>query len=487
MSTARHGLALRKQIGDKIRPHPWLYRLLVGAWNGAFALAAVARALVSGRLFARRDATRLAGFIGRQTIEAYPVDIAAGTADDLRAWCEAHDIAYREGGWTFYLPPSPTLTAHMPFLTERYPAGAGVKILKDFRPPREAHYTRHEINPAPGAALLRGLTPAPTALLRVASHLNDQRLGPAVYDLVELRAAEASLTAYVVQHLAGGPPAAHHHAAFMARLKEVLDRGDIATSFPNIASADDFRVPDGSGNMVLDAEADEARFVDFQAFYLTDEARSLARLSAEVQGTTHFGGMRLHRSGAYPYQDIPGVALGKRDIERRWREFAALLGEAGVGLNGRLVFDVGCNTGLMLYGALADGAAWAFGWDRPPVAEAARRVLHALGATRFDIMGGELGTGSDFAGALPARFGGRTDGVLLYLAMSEHIGFPNGLAELGWRYMIYEGHANQGLAGAREQIAKVPWLAASRSLGERSFADGDSPARPIVLLARDGD
>ena len=154
----------------------------------------------------------------------------------------------------------------MPFLTERYPAGAGVKILKDFCPPREAHYTRHEINPAPGAALLRGLTPTPTALVRVASHLNDQRLGPAVYDLVELRAAEASLTAYVVQHLAGGPPAAHHHAAFMARLKEVLARGDIATAFPNIASADDFRVPDGSGNMVLDAEADEARFVDFQAF-----------------------------------------------------------------------------------------------------------------------------------------------------------------------------------------------------------------------------
>lgn len=487
MNTARHGFALRKQLGDRVRPHPWLYRLLVGTWNGAFALAAVARVLISGRLFTRRDATRLAGFIGRQSIETYPVDIAAETADDIRAWCETHDVAYREGGWTLYLPPSPALAAHMPFLAERYPPGSGLKILKDFRPPREAHYTRHEINPAPGAALLRGLTPTPTALLRVANHLNDHRLGPAVYDLVELRAPEASFTAYVVQHMAGGAPTAHHHAAFMARLKEVLARGDIATSFPNIASADDFRVPDGNGNMVLDAEADEARFVDFQAFYLTDEARSLARLSAEVQGTTHFGGTRLHRSAAYLYQDIPGVAVGKRDIERRWREFAALLGGAGVGLNGRLVFDVGCNTGLMLYGALAEGAAWAFGWDRPPVADAARRVLHALGATRFDIMGGELVTDSDFARAVGARFGRRTDGVLLYLAMSEHIGFPNGLAKLGWRYMIYEGHANQGLAGAREQIAKVPWLAATRTLGERSFADGDSPARPIVLLTREGD
>ena len=71
------------------------------------------------------------------------------------------------------------------------------------------------------------------------------------------------------------------------------------------------------------------------------------------------------RGGKYLYQSIPGMHLGMRMIDKRWELFRRLLTEAGAGFDGNVVFDIGCNMGMMIHSALAEGARWGVGWDRP--------------------------------------------------------------------------------------------------------------------------
>jgi hypothetical protein len=265
----------------------------------------------------------------------------------------------------------------------------------------------------------------------------------------------------------------------------VLQGGLITTLHPSAAEADDFRPPDCNRNLRIDGASGRPLYVDFQAFVIPDEARRLSAIAAEGRGVTHFGRGRFFRGGgAYLYQAIPGLEPGKRDVATRWQTVTALLRGAGVGFQDRLVFDVGCNTGLMLYQALGEGALWGLGWDMPEVAAAAERMLRALGATRLGLQGGAIGAGTDFLAAVPERFRRRSDGILFYLAISDHIGFPAGIAALPWRWMLYEGHADQGVGDQVQRLQQVPWLAAARLLGHRMAADGDSPPRPLILLER---
>ena len=125
------------------------------------------------------------------------LDVSAGP-DGLRADLTHLGVPFSEGGWTFYLPPSRQRDNAFPWIAQSFLQPRGLKILKDFRRPGDARYTPHDANPAPGAALLRQLTPAPIALVRVANALADAGLGVAVRDIVELHASGIGLTAYVV-------------------------------------------------------------------------------------------------------------------------------------------------------------------------------------------------------------------------------------------------------------------------------------------------
>jgi hypothetical protein len=479
---------LRKQVKRWVAPYPWLYRGLLRLWGLAFGARFLVHAAASGRLRHRRDDAAFAAFLGRQKPLTLDADFGRPRdVDSLRAALVERGLSPAEGGWTFYLPPGPALAAAVPGLAAHYPPKVGLKLLKDLAPPERAKYARHALNPAPGAGLMRKLTPDPKALLRVAAALHAAGLGPKVWDLVHLKSGDVDLTAYVMQHMSGPPSDETGYAAFMARLRRELATGLIATLHPSAAEADDFRGPDCNSNLRLDAGNDRALYVDFQAFIIPDEARYLSAMAAEGREYTHFGGKRFFRGGgAYLYQAIPGLEPGKRDVAQRWDTIRDLLAGGGVSLAGRPVFDIGCNTGLMLYQALGEGAAWASGWDRPAVAAAAGRLLAGLGATRVTLTGVQISDETDFRGALWPHQRQQTVGVLFYLAVSDHIGFPPGVAALPWRYILYEGHADQGVGDQVERLRQVPWLAEAELVGHRMAADGDSPPRPLILLQRDG-
>lgn len=475
---------LRRALARWVKPHPWAYRILVGAWNGSFGLWSFLRAAVSGRLWQGRNDARLSAYLGRQAVLTYPIglDVSAGP-DGLRADLVARGIPFAEGGWTFYLPPSPQRDTALPWLEGAYPQPSGLKILKDFQSPHTARYTPHEANPAPGAGLLRKLTPTPIALVRVANVLRAAGLGASVRDIVALQGQSAGLTAYVVEHLDGGAPTPIQYGEYLERLRAELDRGPLITAIPSIAGAIDFAPPDCNGNLMLDGDgAGTPRYVDFQAFAIANERNAIAGAAEQAAAVTHFGGSRLHRQGKYLYQGIPGLSPGKRDVPQRWALYAKLLEKAGVDLTGQVAFDVGCNAGLILYEALAAGARWGVGWDRAPVADAARALLGSFGVTRITITGGELGADTDFPSVVPAHLAGSA-GILFFLAVSEHIGFPPTLAGLPWTYMLYEGHADQDIQTAKQQIAEVPWLKVD-VMAARMVTDGDSPARPVLVLKR---
>ncbi len=480
------GYVLRKKLRALVAPFPRVYRFLLRLWGVVVAVRFFLHAVMSGKLRARRDDGRFAAFLSRQSVLGFDVDLGViREADDVRHALAARGLEPMAGGWTFYVGPGPALDRCFPFLRDVYPPGVGLKILKDLQHPDDAIYARHDLNPAAGAALMRKLTPPPKALMRIANQLHAAGLGPRVHDLIHLDAAGVPLSAYVVDHVGGPPADARAHTAFMPRLRSWLDGGAITTVHSSTDAAMDFAPPDCNGNLRRDADTGQPLYVDFQAFMIADDAALVGRIAEEEKDKTHFGGTRFFRGGGqYLYQAIPGLAPGKRDIETRWRAFDALLRHADLQLDGRLVFDIGCNTGLMLYQALGAGALWGFGWDMPDVAGAAARLLPALGATRATVTGGAIDDATDFAAALPARFAGHDGGVLFYLAVSDHIGFPPGIAALPWTHMFYEGHADQGIGDQYQRIKAVPWLAAAELLGHRMVSDGDSPARPLMLIRR---
>jgi predicted RNA methylase len=404
--------------------------------------------------------------------------------DEFRHWLRKNEFEFVEGTWTFYLPPQEGISKRFASLINSYPQDAGFKVLKDFHAPDEARYANHKQSPSYGAALKRWMTPSPRSLLQVANYLFMNRLGVRVYDLVALKGDGQTLTCYVVQHIQGSDVKKEHYDTFMEKLKKVLGKGEVATIHESIELMSDFAPPDCKKNLIVNGEDGDPLYVDFQGFLL-DQEKWFKGIINEVKDKVHFGRVRSFRRGKkYLYQSIPGLAVGKRDTKKRWRYYVEMLKEDNSSFNGRVVYDVGCNMGIMIYNALTEGAQWGIGWDLPDVVESAKKILLALGATRFDLVEEDISVDTDFVSKIPDRYKRKNDGILFFLAVSKHIGFPNRIKDLPWEYMFYEGHSNQDLETSIELLKHVSWLSDARIVSQGSFADGDTPERSIILLRR---
>lgn len=446
----------------------------------------VFHAIVTGKFFLKHKRNRFSAFLSRQKILTYCFDGSTFTTiDTFRNWMKENGLRCSEGRWTFYVPPQEGLNENFPFLKRLYPDDSGLKVLKDFRPPDQAMYTHPKLRLPHSSILKRILTHSPVSLIRVANYLYQQKIGVRVYDLVELKGRDICLTCYVVQHVEGPGVQTKEYDYFITKIKSLMETREITTVSRTIDKKKDFNPPNCSNNLIASSKDGKALYVDFQGFLLRDENRILNKIIGDIGNNIHFEAVRYDGGGKkYLYEPAPGLAIGKGDMENRWRFFIEMMEKFQCSFEDRVVYDIGCNTGLRLYNALCEGARWGIGWDLPDVVESAERVLLALGATRFDLFGDVIALNTDFLTRIPNRYRTQRNGILFFLAPGNHIGFPDGIEELPWEYMFYEGHAKQGYEMCLKNLRGVTWLKEAEVLSHRCLADGDTPEKVILLLKR---
>jgi hypothetical protein len=225
-------------------------------------------------------------------------------------------------------------------------------------------------------------------------------------------------------------------------------------------------------------------YIDFQSFMMKDNMKYISEIAEELKDDVHFGEQHLLRGGKYLYQSIPGLHIGQRMVNERWEVFSKLLKDAGAKLDGNVVYDIGCNMGMVIHSALAQGARWAVGWDRPYVTPHSRKLLRAMGMTRFDLFVKDIDMESEFATQVPPHAVEDKGTILFYLAMRKHIGFPEGVNDLPFEFMLYEGHEHDTLEQTEGYLREIEEKWDLENCGITSYQDGDSRERFAAVLRR---
>jgi hypothetical protein len=212
---------------------------------------------------------------------------------------------------------------------------------------------------------------------------------------------------------------------------------------------------------------------------------NLRRVLGAHQTDFHFGGKRLLRGGRYLYQSVPGLERGKRDTQPRWTGITELLATANLSVDRRVVMDIGCNAAMMLASALADGASWGLGWDRPQITAAARRVQAVLGNSRLDLIGANVDDAFPLLDSVPTPVRGQLDdGVVLFLAVWRWLGFLPQIASLPWKALVFEGHQADSADEHEANLKRMEDQWRCRVVARSAVLDGDSQPRPLALLVR---
>jgi hypothetical protein len=412
---------------------------------------------------------------------------------DIGSELQRLGLIYNEGSHAVYIPPQTGLASALGSFVTAYPGDAGFKILKNPKGPEEARYIgESDESGCEGGRLRRHLwvrsrlVGKAADLIPVANYLHDQRISPRLYDVAQLSAGSVQLTMFVVQHVAGDCPTTAECSAFISRLRRLAESNRLIISLPDWKNHNDFRSPDCFGNLLRSHVDDQLYYVDFQNFLIPNYDKYVQKLAIEARSTVHFGHEYLFRGGRYLYQQIPGVASpGKRDVRLRWEHIKSMLLAQQCDVRGRVVIDVGCNAGMMLAEALNDGALWGMGWDLPEVVAHGKKILSALGYTRYHLTGAQLSRTYPIMADIPAHVAPELGkSILFYLAIRHHIGLIDALASVPWNVLVYEGpqgETEEELGTVISQLCQMtPCEVAARSRIE----DGDCTTRPVVLFRR---
>jgi hypothetical protein len=463
-----------------LRRRPILHRIAKEALVGA--------KLVRQRVL-RRDRERVHAWGERS--DRYAVPFEGATIDALRIALRGASLRFAEGRHTLYIPPQPGREAVFGAeLLAAFPPEAGIKVLKNFEPPSRARYQFESATASEDALLgpigVQGFN---------AAALHAYELGPRPYDIVHLRGpADArgnsvDMTAIMAEHVAGGVPSEAEYEGFIAALKRLEQRGVFQFLGHSGYDNTDFARPGCSDNLI--AGPSGPRYVDTQVFDFDGE-KVIEDVLAAREEVLHFGDVLtvVNAGQRFLYQAVPGAkANARRGTGERWQTLDALLERHQVRFEGRAVFDICCNSGMMMHGALARGGHWAFGWDLPAVAEAADRLLPLIGAGRTTLFGRQLDLDTEFGADLPAwamAWGHAHGGIALFLAAWHHIGFPPEIAALPWTHMIYEGSENEAEQTTAANLATMAERWGVHELERVIIRDGICGPRPVLLLARAG-
>ena len=483
----------RDQLKRVLQPHPRLLRAVRHFYGNGEALKREVAALIllTPRLLRRG---RFASYPGALWRRELPVQAPSGfdvssradrlDAATIKRWCHKCNLPVLEGGDALYLPPESWSATPLAHLQRRYPPGVGLKIAK-LPGGSDGYYMEGRF----GRSIQQKFSFSHRKQTLTFNFLHLQRLAPRLYDLLELTDGNGTVwAAYVVEHIEGAALQPGDHEWVVGRLRALQRERLIELISMAGWGGMDFEAPNCNGNLVRSEADDRPLYVDIHNFVLDHYEDHLLATAKAATAASHFGGRSLvlgGMGGNFLYQEIPGVGLpAKRSPRKRMEILDALQREAGVTMAGKVVFDIGCNLGLMGAEYLRRGAYWLHGWDKEEVVAAARTVLLSIGCTRFSLTGGHLTADLDLAQQLPSHLArlDHDDAIVSYLAIRGHLGWLSALTRLPWRYMIYEGHQNDGpLETYVEELkARMPVRLAAAA----KVADGVSEIRDLAVLER---
>lgn len=388
--------------------------------------------------------------------------------DKLERVMEELRVNYVKHKNTLYIPPQPGLISLFGEIVKLYPDNAGFKIL------------RYPENPGEIYSLLDKVV--------VANYLYMKRISPRLYDFVELYAGETSFKFFVVQHMKGDEPNDKEKISFVEKIRKLVETGELLMdSRKGEESQVVSTIYQGCNSSLLVSKEDKQLYcLDFQNYNMSNPKKLIQNIAIEGRDSLHYGSKRFLRRSKYFYQSIPSIgAHGRRDVTVRWKMIKRLMNEAGVDFDEKLILDIGCNAGMMMSQALADGAWWGLGWDKPAVVEHGQRLLMALGYTRFDLRGVELTRDYSLLNDIQTRFSEmHNDIMIFYLAIRLYFGFISDLSLIPWKVMIYEGHKGETQSDLSKDLSELYKMCSFSIASSTEYNDGDSHARTMAVLIR---
>lgn len=413
------------------------------------------------------------------------VEIASGEVGpecDLLTFLKLHKVDFEEGGHTFYLPPESLQKSPFKDVIQIYPANVGLKISKNQGGVEESRY----VTGSQHSAIQKMFLYSHRHLMLVAAFLRLQRLGPRLYDLIEIQSGTVVWTGYIVSHCAGRAPTLAECKTGINHLKNLVEDKQLEVVAPGGFENMDFQCPKCNNNCIMDSSSGNFQYIDFQNFILPSYGKYLEGLALKAASDTHFGEKSILRGGKYLYQSVPAVDLpAKRCIESRIPVMKDLLKQANLLIDGKVVLDFGCNIGMMIAQYLKMGALWCHGWDLDRVTAHTETLLLALGCTRFSLTSGAISNDQPVESDLSLGVRKQLDNcVISYLAIRGHIQWIAALGRLPWEFMIYEGHEEETISDLERNLKELNGLTPVALVTAATYKDGDSDPRTIAIIRR---
>ena len=340
----------------------------------------------------------------------------------------------------------------------------------------DACYVTRKLNPALGDVVL-GDTPSIRETMVVANVLGLTVNIPRVIDTAFLTADKAIYLVQIVEYIPNEEFNSQLAAQLIRDIKTAMkEEGFVLAGHIRGWDHKDFD-PEHNYNGNIRSLNGEPYYVDVQRFKWRDQQAAIRRLVKELRPVSHFGRSQPVLGGTFLYQSFDALGeIGRRDTEVREKRIDKVLQEAGFSYDRTRILDIGCNIGLFLIHSLDRGALSCTGIDRKRVTRVARKLVYSLGYSRISFVAADLAQDE-----LELSEIGQPYDLVFFLAISAHIGQPKWLSKLRFRFLLYEGHQRETLADACRYLETSPLkFRELRPIGR--FADGDTSARPMVLV-----
>ena len=463
---------ITKRIGKITKKFPLIHRFLAKIFNLYIIYWIPILNLHKKLRYSRKkDITKILGLQSINLIKSKKIDLTS--RDNLIQ--STKSIKVKEGGWCVYYKNAFDILDQNLFLDSYKGKSIGLKILINNKNKNSKKLSNaYGLRPFGKYADVR-------EILRVGNRLNQLFIGPKIYDLINLEDKNGlRCFAYLVENIEQRGKINSNEINLFFR--KINSDPWLKPTWSTTTLIDDFDIDKENTNFIKDKNG-FTKFIDFQSFSIIDENAYINEIVKDF-GNTSFGANRIFSKENYLYQVLPEVEDGKRDTLTRWKEFDKIFQKIMVSLKGKIILDVGCNIGMNCYYALSRGAKFTYGIDKENISIKTKKILNALGVTRSEIFGLDLNSNLDL-NKINNLFLNSVD-ILFYCSIDGHIGYPNQIRDIPFKYILHEGHPNSSIDENVDNLLKHNWLnkKSYKILYKNYIEDGDSPSRPLLFASR---